>query len=150
MEQELKQLIEKNLPAQVGQVLQERLLKADRDAAEVERLKMQLDGEVKEKVDLQVRLLHQDEVLQLEKDTKERLDDIKERERELDLERLKYQLEVEKEKSEFAKNVALGLVRNTEYRNTVNRSGFIPVPSGQYGVLNQSFNETTDTITENK
>ena len=43
-------------------------------------------------------------------------DAVRKRENDIQIEELKYQLAAEKDKTEFTKNVALGLVRNTEFK----------------------------------
>ena len=45
--------------------------------------------------------------------------DVTEKENKSEIEKLKYQLESEKDKTQFSKAVALGLVRNIEYRKNV-------------------------------
>ena len=54
-------------------------------------------------------------------------------ERQFEVNSLKYKLAAEKDKTEFSKNVALGLVRNTEYRKTIfdtENSGGMPMQDG--------------------
>ncbi len=111
-EQEIQEVIKKNLPAHVGDVLKERLAQADRDASALEAAKKiveQKDNELKCKeatiLDYQAK---DSQYLQLEI-----------REKELEITTLKYQLETEKDKTQFSKDVALGLVRNTEYRKNI-------------------------------
>ena len=118
-EQGLQEVLKKNLPQHVGEALRERLEQADRDASELATQKDRVKNlEAKEK----------DYLNELENykqfDTRNALLEISKKELEterniLELEKLKYQLQSEKDKTEFTKTVALGLVRNTEYRKTI-------------------------------
>lgn len=134
LEQELQESIKKNLPQQVGEVLKERLEQADRDAKRV----LSLEKEVK-------NLEEQEEVFKgIIEDYKKfdaRNTDLDSREKtledkiiKLEIEQLKYQLSAEKDKTVFSQNLAMGLVRNTEYRKTIFDSenvGGTPVIDGQ-------------------
>lgn len=59
----------------------------------------------------------------------------------LQIERLQTQLNCEKDKSDFVKEVSLGLVRNTEFRKSVYRDE--PVMDGAYQCGTKSTTETT-------
>ena len=79
--------------------------------------------------------------------------ELNERQLKLELIILQDQLNSSRENAKFARDVALGLVRNTEFRNSVFESvSNIPVPvngpsgsSGWVGTSNQPKNTTTNT-----
>lgn len=119
MEKEIEEIIKKNLPAQVGEILKERLEKADGDAAMVLYLQNRVVEQDKEIQTLNKRILEYEkfDVRNAQLDSKE--NELKEIERNLKIVTLEYQLQSEKEKTDFSKNIALGLVRNVEYRKTI-------------------------------
>lgn len=132
-EQEFQEVIKKNLPAQVGDVLKARLEQADRDA---NTIKTQ-DERIKE---LNQQVMKANELIENYKQFDKRneaLDGrekgLKEKEIIFEIEVLKYQLLAEKDKTEFSKNIALGLVRNTEYRKTIfdSETSGQPITDGQ-------------------
>ena len=145
MEQEMQEVIKKNLPQHVGEVLKQRLEKAECDAVEVKELSRQLDKKndlIKKleesifnynKLDDRNAALEAREKAVAEKETKQKIAE------------LEYQIHNEKDKSQFAKDVALGLVRNIEFRRNVfdteRKDGFV----GQHGqwVQEPANNKTT-------
>jgi len=119
MKTEIEEIISKNLPAQVGDVLKQRLTQADALENEVKQLreyKISHEATIKglrAEIDKYIAFDNRNSAL----DAREK--ELAQRELNLGLEILKYQLASEKEKTEFTKTVALGLVRNTEYRKTI-------------------------------
>lgn len=118
-EQEIQEIIKKNLPAQVGDVLKTRLEQAERDANSVANQREQIiskEATIKE-LEEQLEKYRKFDIRNDGLDKREvELNKIK---HDLDLEILKAELVNEKDKSVFAKSIALGLVRNTEYRKTI-------------------------------
>lgn len=119
LEKELQESIKKNLPQQVGEVLKQRLEQADKDARTVK-----LQEESIEIFKRDIKNLHSEieNYIKFEERNKQlefREKEIEKRERALDLETLKYQLQAEKDKTIFSQNVAMGLVRNVEYRKNI-------------------------------
>lgn len=119
LEKDLSESIKKNLPSQVSDVLKEKLNQADIDAALVISLKIHLEETQKSENELIQKL---DEYKKLD-DRNSKLD-IREKEldyceRKQEIDKLTYQLSSEKDKTEFAKSIGLGLVRNIEYRKTI-------------------------------
>lgn len=119
MEKEFQELIKKNLPQHVGEALKERLEQADKDAYALEKVREEVKN-----------LLAQEDVFKETIKEYQKLDErnalLEEREKAItqveinkEVEKLKYQLEAEKEKTEFTKSVTMGLVRNTEYRKDI-------------------------------
>lgn len=119
MDQEINEIIKKNLPAQVGEVLKQRLEQAERDATDLKKYAAELAEANATVSELKIMLVRH-------KSLDERAEALTAREIAVDvLERaqkisqLQYELESEKQKTDFVKNVALGLVRNTEYRKNI-------------------------------
>jgi hypothetical protein len=119
LEKELQESIKKNLPQQVGDVLKQRLEQADKDAKKVEEL-------VEIVASLNQDVMEANEKIETYKefDLRNGLLDSREKElkgerNSLDLEKLRYQLQSEKDKTTFSQNLAMGLVRNTEYRKNI-------------------------------
>jgi hypothetical protein len=146
LEKEIKAAIEANLPAQVGDVLKEKLLQADRDAANVRTITEEL---YKLRGDLNDRDAKLSEYSKFDA----RNDELDKREEDLGLKvrlsvinELNYKLEAEKDKTTFVKELAMGLVRNTEYRRELFDSQSKPVNVDQYG--NQHYANSTQNSTE--
>ena len=152
MFEEFKEIIAKNLPSQVGDALKLRLQEADADKENVKRLQayeVTLKARIKELEDLTVEYAKKDteydKIVSLRKD-------LEKREFELELTITKNKLENETDKSLFAKNLALGLVRNTAYREQVYKSENAPPFYDSKGVWIQrpdsQVNQTHDKIAE--
>lgn len=119
LENEMLEIIKKNMPEHVGSELKKLIEKGERDAKMVKALESGLTStceelrdcrkELESHTDLDMRLRN------LELKEKELLD----REIRLEIQKLTHELQCEKEKVEFSKSVALGLVRNLDYRSSV-------------------------------
>jgi hypothetical protein len=116
---EINEIIEKQLPQQVGEVLKKRLLKADEDAkelAEHQRVLVLRDREIfelKQSIEKYRRFDERNAALDV------RENNLNESEILFKVRTLEYQLQAEKDKTEFTKDVALGLVKNTVYKKTI-------------------------------
>lgn len=119
METEIKAIIEKNLPAQVGDVLKERLEQAEKDAVRVKQLEEQLGSRNQHVTKLETTISDYQKFDERNAALELREKNVGDAERNLKVATLEFQLVAEKEKTEFTKSVALGLVRNTEYRRTM-------------------------------
>jgi hypothetical protein len=130
MELEIKDIIAKNLPAHVGDVLKQRLEQADKDAANLKEALEKVSNLSKELAEAKIQLNKHDTISNRigELEAYEKAIDLKERNIELDI--LKRQLAIEKEKTDFTQSIALGLVRNIEYRNTVYHNSSAPFVDG--------------------
>lgn len=151
MENEFKAIIEKNLPAQVGDVLKKRLEQAELDAIKVERQIKQLEEKIKTIDDLQDQIRAYMAFDERNSKLEAREKAVDEQERSLKIKTLEYQLESEKGKTEFTKSVALGLVRNTEYKRSLFDSKDSPAGVDQFGTVRyanatQNSNETNTAI----
>lgn len=147
MEKEIKEIIEKNMPAQVGDVLKQRLQQAETDAINLKIAKKTNEedlGKIRELVkqlDDYGRLDHRNKLLE----AREKI--VNEAERNLKIATLEFQLEAEKDKTKFSKEVAIGLVRNIEYRKNVFDNESRP---GYYDAENRWVNPITNTNTANE
>lgn len=145
METEINEIIKKNLPAHVGDVLKERLEKAEKDAKQVEELLADLAAAqlsikaLNEKVSEYVKFNERNAVMEAREKT---LDTV---ERDLKVIALEVQLTAEKDKAEFAKGVAMGLVRNTEYRKQIMESKNVPCGVDQYGATVYGYTNNDNT-----
>lgn len=119
LEQEMKEAIGKHLPQAVGDVLQERLKQAYADAAMVVTQKERLDNLIGQIRDLEGKLNAANEELKKHGALATREAAVAEKERNAEIAALKVQLEAANGNTQFAKDVALGLVRNTEFRRNV-------------------------------
>lgn len=135
---EIKEIIEKNLPSSVGKILQERLAKAEADSTEVQSLRNKLNVELqhssklKEELDAHNNLEHKRIAL----NTRELA--LNEKERNLKIDELEYKLSTQNSNVEFLKSVALGLVKNTEFKRNVMSSGGTNLSTGGYTSENRN------------
>lgn len=119
LEKEIQESIKKNLPQQVGDVLKQRLEQADKDK-EALKAALNLNETQSKRIEkLQSDIDKHNSISDRENQLKEREVILSKGELELKLATVTYQLETEKEKTQFTKEVALGLVRNTVFRKTV-------------------------------
>lgn len=144
---ELQEAINKNLPSMMRAELVKRLEQADEDKRKVEQLthsNQSLLGDFR---------LAQAEADALRADLKKheklavREAAVAEAERGLEVRMLKHQLEVSDDNVKFARDVAMGLVRNTEFKRdvfTTQNNRAIPVPQG--GTVMQSYSNETSAI----
>jgi hypothetical protein len=128
MEDDIKLAIDRDLPCQVGKVLRERLLHAEKDAARVAFLTDQLHAKerllAKEKADLEAAratLARHDEL-------SKRLAEVAERERNALIFELKANLAAQERVNQLQDKILLGLVRNVEYRTTLSETKNLVVP----------------------
>jgi hypothetical protein len=133
MEKEFQEIIQKNLPAQVGEALKKRLEVADQADNEIPRLKSEIRNLQTSNAALQEKINEKDKIESMISIQQSQLEKIEKEQHDLDLEKLRIQLEVEKDKSSFVKDIAMGLVRNQEFRRQLfdNKSG--PEGVDQYG-----------------
>lgn len=116
MTDEIKAIIEKNLPAQVGEILKQVLEQGKKDSETVKQQTEKINELVKslrEKEEL-IKTYREFDERNSALDAREKSCEIQERN--LKIKTLEYQLEAEKSKTVFSQNIALGLVRNIEYR----------------------------------
>jgi DNA repair exonuclease SbcCD ATPase subunit len=124
MEQEIKDIIAKNLPQHVGEVLREKLEQADRDAVGIKRLESKLT----EKEDLITDLTNQIFTLQRQVKAESVLDErqknLEDRERNLELEMLKLKLAESEKRNDIGNRLVETVFRSPVYRKQVENMTF--------------------------
>ena len=128
LQEKILESIEKDLPNQVGQALKQKLEQAELDAQEVKRLAKNIEEKAATITRLNSQVAQQQQDLAKHKELNSREEEISKRERELEITILKSELENQKGNTQFAKDVALGLVRNTVYRKNIMDSETTQVP----------------------
>lgn len=147
---ELQDIILKNLPAHISETLQKQLAlipELKKSKEEYGKMCNDLRQQVKdyEKLKLDASNIEaQKQQLSVEQQK------LKDAERQLKIEKLEFQLLTEKEKTDFVKDVALNLTRNTLYRKSVYNNEHISghTRDGSYvgdHSVTHNHNETTTT-----
>lgn len=119
LNKELQELYEKHLPNQIGVALKRKLEQAEKDAAELSSLKQVHEKLQKENESLVNELKQHKSIDEKLAEIETKSKEVEEREKKIGIDELKYQLAAEKEKTQFTRDVAMGLVRNVEYRKTI-------------------------------
>ncbi len=119
LQAELQVIYEKHLPKQVGETLQKRLELADKLEKENSDLIKTNKTQYDEIQNLKGIIEKHKTIDEREEAVSKHEADVTEKENKSEIEKLKYQLESEKEKTQFSKSIALGLVRNIEYRKNI-------------------------------
>lgn len=136
MEKEIEEIIKKNLPEQVGEVLKERLLKADEDALELVKYKRFYEDTKENLAKANARIEEYKKLDERNAGLEKREKELEAREREFKIHTLEYQIAAEKDKTIFSQQLALGLVRNTNYRESIfdneHKEGYYDNTSGKW------------------
>lgn len=127
VEQDLQESIRKNMPQAIGAELQTLLAKGTADAAALTTTKNQLESSRAEYRQATSRYENAEALLKKHADLDARLVAIENRERAAEVRDLQLQLAAAKELSASLKEIAMGLVRNTEYRKTVMNTETVPI-----------------------
>jgi hypothetical protein len=145
---EIKASITKNLPQAVGSALQERLKRLD-ELEVINKNNVATIAQQKETIsELQAKLATYKDFEYKEAELSAKEARINKERNELEIEKLKNQLEVANEGKQFCKDVALSLTRNIEYRNNVFDSVSGPNGTDQYG--NPVYATHSKNLTESK
>lgn len=148
MEQEIKDIIAKNLPQHVGEVLREKLEQADRDAVRVKRLESVLD----EKEEYVNKLENQNREFSArisdENTLKQRERAVEDKERNLELEMLKLKLAESEKRNDIGNRLVETVFRSPVYRKQVENMTFSSYDNqGRYnttGAVPVNITEITD------
>ena len=119
MEQEIKEIITKNLPQHVGDVLKERLNKADKLEKEVDYLNKVLAEAQKDIEHLKEKLQEERNHTYSEQQLKTELFRVEERERKLEMEILKLKLEESEKRADISTKLVETVFRSPVYRKHV-------------------------------
>lgn len=150
MNQEIKDIIKKNLPEHVGQVLKERLDLIEPLQNEVRLLKDTATSRAATIDGLENKLNEYKKKDEINASIDSRLVQVTAREYKIELLEAQIRLHSESEKTQFCKEVTLGLVRNIEYRKSAFGGGTTPVmqPGGYITQeINSSHEDVTNTTT---
>jgi predicted nucleic acid-binding Zn-ribbon protein len=119
MEQEIKEIIAKNLPQHVGDVLKSRLADADRLEYEVVKLESALSSAQKDIEHLKEKLQEERNHTYSEQQLKSELFRVEERERKLEMEMLKLKLEESEKRADVSTRLVETVFRSPVYRKHV-------------------------------
>ena len=149
MTEEIKAIIEKSLPAQVGEILQKQLAKGVQDAKGLEATTQALNTEMKRTTELRERIEDYKRLDDRNSKLEIREKAVAEKELLSELSAIKIQLEEANKRADMVMTFTNGLVRNTSFRKNVfdseNQNGYMgannqwiqPMP------VNKSLTETS-------
>jgi hypothetical protein len=143
LNKEILEAINKDLPNQLGSVLKEKLNENETLMSENKNLIKELDGLNKALKEYEALGRKEESLDKRELILNQKEEELKELKRNIEIEKLTYQLNNEKDKVQFTKDVALGLVRNSEFRKTINNN------RSEYDPSTGFTNNTSDIIEEN-
>jgi len=116
LDKRIHDAIKENLPQQVGETLQKELAKIPEYEKELILLTNKTNDQDKRILKMEGMLSDKDKQISKFYNLEAKGTELKEKEFALKVEKLEYQLEAEKSKTIHANAIALGLVRNVEYR----------------------------------
>ncbi len=119
MEQEIKDIIAKNMPEQVGAILKQKLEKADNDAHDIEVLRDRLDERFNEIVSLKRQVEDLKSRIKDEMNIEAWTQTLKDREANLELEILKIRLEEAEKRNSIGERLVEQVFRSPVYRKYV-------------------------------
>ena len=149
LKEEIRASIEKNLLQQMGDVLKETLKKGAEAIEQVAANEVTIEDLKRVIARLNKTIDNYSAKDSEYKDIIRLREGINKDRANLDLEKIKYSLQCERDKTQFAQSVALGLVRNTEYRRILSDNVNEPIGKDQYGNMqygykSQNSAETTE------
>lgn len=148
MDEQIREVIRKNLPLEVGETLQNELERLHTLEGEFKRLKEDYTNCDKDKRDFKAQLSRHADLDQRERELDAKDRELQELERNLKVQELEIKLKCEYEKSQFTKDVALGLVRNLEYRKTAYNGHSTPLMDNNGYVQNYTDSTNSDETTK--
>ena len=152
LEKEIAEAIEKNLPAQVGKSLQERLKKVELLEDENESLRNRIKEVDLEVVKLNGVISKYSEQDQRNSTLEVREKVVEEKERRLEIELLTLKVSEAEKRADMVSGFMSGLVRNSEFRREVvnSKSGSVPISDGRGGYTTTYTNNTVAYTEETK
>jgi len=148
IEQDIKDAVAKHLPQTLGEELQKRLKRADEDALKLKSTEDHASLIAKELSAANAKITELEQRLGRHLALSEREQAVVERERNAEIADLKFKLESANSNTQFARDVALGLVRNAEYRETVHQSASRSDPVVQNGYIQSAAGSSSETATK--
>jgi len=125
LQEKIQQAIAQNLPGEVGAALKKRLEQADKDSQDLAAAQAKILSTQSSLDDARRQVAEHESLDKRLVTVATREQECREREIELDLTIQKSRADSATEMAKFAQDLAMGLVRNTEYRR--NRFGDVPV-----------------------
>lgn len=119
MEQEIKEIIAKNLPQHVGDVLRERLKTADKLEAQVVSLEDKLEDSRKMVIFLEKELVKEKEHRYSEENLEKKWEELKEKERNMEIEMLNLKLEESQKRADVSTRLVETVFKSPVYRKHV-------------------------------
>lgn len=151
LNEQIAEAIKAKLPQAVGEQLRARLEQAEADAAAVKMLTTRVDGQREEIQAMSARMERQDIALRQHGDLAARETALAERERNQEIFELKASLAATNDKVGFMRDVTMGLVRNTEFREKIMSGGSmgvaIPGAGGMAGYVAPAPTSSTSDVT---
>ena len=127
MNKEIEDIIAKNLPQHVGEVLNKRLVQADKDAAELEMCKKDIKNLNENNSALLKRISEQDTIERIQKETEKLKEDLEIRERNLKITVLTLQVDEANKRADVARELAFALFKNPTYKTIEQQNGMMPI-----------------------
>lgn len=151
MTKEINEIIKENLPAQVGEILQQQLAKGEKDAKELVATVSAFESERRTNNELRARIEEYTKLDTRNAALELREKEVAEKERVIELTTLKIELAEANKRADIAVNFTNGLVRNSEFRKHIfdseNQTGYMG-PNNQWiqpSNVCKSFDETKTT-----
>lgn len=151
IQKDIAKAIKKDLPNQVGEQLQELLAQGERDAKAVKDQADQINKRIIEEDKLRKKI---DELLELKHRSSgldSRESDLNDQEDNLKVAMLEVKLEEANKRADMVKDFTSGLVRNTEFKETVFSNSFTNArntPQGYHDAESSNTDTTTTKTTE--
>lgn len=144
LEKEIAEAIEKNLPAQVGKSLQERLKKVELLEIDNETLRSKVTDKDSEIEKLNETISTYKELDQRNSTLEVREKVVEEKERKIEVELLTLKVSEAERRADMVSGFMSGLVRNTTFKKEVinSRTENVPVPDGRGGYTMSYANNT--------
>ena len=130
---EIRAIIEKNLPQQVGEVLKQRLEQAEKDSNNVERLKSINENACSEIKELQGEIKKYIQFDDRNRDIDKREKELSENEQAFKCNTLQVKLDEANKRANIVTEFTHGLVRNTIFKKNIFESADQPQVQDQYG-----------------
>ena len=153
IDQEIMEALKKQMPAKMFEATKEKIAENDKMVVRIKELERKVDNQDDQIANLTAELgehgkldVREKAVIEKEADIKKRKSVLWTKELEMTKKEMEYQLDAEKSKSQFCKEVALGLVRNIEFRKNVYSNGNVPIETNgciTNGCKDENTTETT-------
>lgn len=127
MNKEIEEIMAKNLPQHVGEVLNKRLVQADKDAADLEASKKEVIKLEEANQILIEKVLNQDAIKKIQKETEQLKEDLEKRERNLRITMLTLELDEANKRADIAREFTFAVFKNPTFKTMEQHVGTTPV-----------------------